>query len=146
MAAKKPFDPDEIQQRVGDFLGRAVEAISKGREELLKQSRIGKVKLIDLTQLRRERARLVSRLGEEAYRSMQAGNLEPDDLQRTFKRIVEMDERIAAKEAEVETLRREEEARARGKRGTAKSEPAAGEPETPPRKKKPKRKKPPMDV
>lgn len=147
MAAKKPFDPDEIQQRVGDFLGRAVEAISKGREELLKQSRIGKVKLIDLTQLRRERARVVSRLGEEAYRGMQAGTLEPDDLQRTFKRIVEMDERIAAKEAEVETLRREEEARAgRGKRGAARAELATEEPGTPPRKKKPKRKKPPMDV
>jgi hypothetical protein len=61
-------------------------------------------------QLRRERARLVARLGEEAYRGMQAGSLDTEDLDRTYKKIVAMDEQIAAKEAEVEAIRREEEA------------------------------------
>lgn len=130
MADKKPFDFDTDALRTGlqGLLGRAADAIDRGREELLKQSKIGKVKLIDLTQLRRERARLVSRLGEEAYRGMQSKSLDEGDLQRTYKQIVAMDEQIAKKEAEVETLRREAE---QGARGAA--------PSAPQKKKKPKR-------
>ena len=107
---KPPFDTDQLQQGIESIFGKAVEVLTKGREELLKQTRIGKVKLLDLMQLRRERARLVQRLGEEAYRGMQAGTLDTDDLERTYKKIVAMDEQIASKEAEIEEIRREEEA------------------------------------
>jgi hypothetical protein len=108
VADRKPFDTDELSRGLENLFGRAVDALSKGREEILKQSRIGKVKLFDLSQLRRERAQLVLRLGEEAYRAMQSGMLSRTDLDRTYKRIVEMDERIAAKEAEVEKIRRQQ--------------------------------------
>ncbi len=103
-----PFDTDDIGRGLEGLLGRAADVLSKGREELMRQSRIGKVKLFDLTQIRRERARLVLRLGEEAYRAMQAGRIAKDDLDRTYRKIVEMDERIAAKEAEIEKIRRAE--------------------------------------
>lgn len=103
-----PFDTDDIGRGLEGLLGRAADVLSKGREELMRQSRIGKVKLFDLTQIRRERARLVLRLGEEAYRAMQAGRIAKDDLDRTYHKIVEMDERIAAKEAEIEKIRRAE--------------------------------------
>ena len=106
MATKK-FDPDSISSGFESFLGKAADVLSRGREEILKQSRIGKAKLFDLTQLRRERARLMQRLGEEAYRGMQAGSLSKDDLKRTYQRVVEMDEQIAAKEAEIDRLQRE---------------------------------------
>lgn len=106
---KPPFDTDQISQGIESIFGKAVEVLNKGREELLKQTRIGKVKLVDLMQLRRERGRLVQRLGEEAYRGMQAGSLDTDDLERTYRRIVAMDEQIAGKEAEIEAIRREEE-------------------------------------
>ena len=106
---KPPFDTDQISQGIESIFGKAVEVLTKGREELLKQTRIGKVKLVDLMQLRRERARLVQRLGEEAYRGMQAGSLDTDDLDRTYRKIVTMDEQIATKEAEIEEIRREEE-------------------------------------
>lgn len=105
--ADKRFDPDSFQQGLGALLGRAAEALTRGREELMKQSRVGKLKLIDLTQLRRERARLVQRLGEECYRGMQAGSLDRQDLERSYRKIVSMDEQIAAKEAEIEKIRRE---------------------------------------
>lgn len=103
-----PFDTDDIGKNLETLLGRAADVFTRGREELLRQSRIGKVKLFDLTQLRRERARMVLRLGEEAYRAMQSGKLAREDLDRTYKKIVEMDERIGAKEAEIENIRREE--------------------------------------
>ena len=106
---KPPFDTDNLSAGIESIFGKAVEVLSKGREELLKQTRIGKVKLVDLMQLRRERARLVMRLGEEAYRGLQAGDLDADDLERTYKKVVAMDEQIAAKEAEVEEIKREEE-------------------------------------
>ena len=115
------FDTDEFGKGIEGLLGRAVDALTKGREELLKQSRIGKVKLIDLTQLRRERARLVQRLGEEAYRGLQAGSLDAEDLDRTYKKIVAMDEEIAAKEAEIEKIRREEEGATAKPSGSTKS-------------------------
>ncbi len=121
--ADKKFDPDSLQQGLGALLGRAAEAISTAREELLKQSRIGKVKLIDLTQLRRERARLMQRLGEECYRGIQAGSLDRQDLERTYRKVVAMDEQIAAKEAEVETIRREQEGGAAAKSGSKKKAP-----------------------
>lgn len=114
---KPPFDTDQISQGIESIFGKAVEVLTKGREELLKQTRIGKVKLVDLMQLRRERSRLVQRLGEEAYRGMQAGSLDTDDLDRTYRKIVAMDEQIAAKEAEIEAIRREEEAAAAGAGG-----------------------------
>lgn len=120
MANKPPFDTDQISQGIESIFGKAVEVLTKGREELLKQTRIGKVKLVDLMQLRRERSRLVQRLGEEAYRGMQAGSLDTDDLDRTFKKIVAMDEQIAAKEAEIESIRRDEEAATKGKTGASK--------------------------
>lgn len=120
MANKPPFDTDQISQGIESIFGKAVEVLTKGREELLKQTRIGKVKLVDLLQLRRERSRLVQRLGEEAYRGMQAGSLDTDDLDRTYRKIVAMDEQIAAKEAEIEAIRREEEAGTKGKTGSAK--------------------------
>lgn len=127
---KKPFDFDTDALRSGleGLLGRAADAIGRGREELLKQSKIGKMKLIDLTQLRRERARLLSRLGEEAYRGLQSKSLDEGDLQRTYKQIVSMDEQIAKKEAEVETLNRD----VQQKGGSA-------APSAPVKKKKPKR-------
>ena len=124
---KPPFDTDQFSQGIESIFGKAVEVLTKGREELLKQTRIGKVKLVDLMQLRRERARLVQRLGEEAYRGMQAGSLDTEDLERTYRKIVAMDEQIAAKEAEIEQIRREEEASvgkkkgATGKTGASKS-------------------------
>ena len=117
---KPPFDTDQISQGIESIFGKAVEVLTKGREELLKQTRIGKVKLVDLMQLRRERSRLVQRLGEEAYRGMQAGSLDQDDLDRTYRKIVAMDEQIAAKEAEIEAIRREEEAAAKASGGGAK--------------------------
>lgn len=123
MANKPPFDTDQISQGIESIFGKAVDVLNRGREELLKQTRIGKVKLVDLMQLRRERSRLVQRLGEEAYRGMQAGSLDTDDLDRTYRKIVTMDEQIAAKEAEIEAIRREEEQTASGgksKTGTAK--------------------------
>jgi len=101
------FDNDDLSKGLEGFLGRAADVISRGREEILRASRIGKARLLDLTQLRRERGRLVLRLGEEAYREMQAGPLHRDDLEKTYLRIVEIDERIAAKEAEIEKIRRE---------------------------------------
>ena len=119
MANKSPFDTDQISQGIESIFGKAVEVLTKGREELLKQTRIGKVKLVDLMQLRRERTRLVQRLGEEAYRGMQAGSLDTDDLDRTYRKIVTMDEQIAAKEAEIESIRREEEAAAKKPAGPA---------------------------
>lgn len=99
------FDRD-LGKGLESFVERAVDAISRGREEILRASRIGKAKLFDLTQLRRERARLVWRLGEEAYRAMQSGTLSKDELEKTYRRVVAMDERIAAKEAEIEKIRR----------------------------------------
>lgn len=101
------FDNDDLSKGLEGFLGRAAEVISRGRDEILRASRIGKARLVDLTQLRRERARLVLRLGEEAYREMQAGALHRDELEKTYARIVEIDERIAAKEAEIEKIRRD---------------------------------------
>lgn len=128
---KPPFDTDQISQGIESIFGKAVEVLTKGREELLKQTRIGKVKLVDLMQLRRERGRLVQRLGEEAYRGMQAGALDTEDLERTYRKIVTMDEQIAAKEAEIQAIREEEEeaagrpgARAEGAKGKSKA--AAG--------------------
>ena len=103
-----PFDSEDFGKGLETLIGRAAEALSRGREELLRQSRIGKVKLFDLTQLRRERSRRVLRLGEEAYREIQAGKLAGESLQKTYLRIVDMDERIAAKEAEVDRIRRGE--------------------------------------
>lgn len=131
MADKKPFDFDTDALRTGlqGLLGRAADAIDRGREELLKQSKIGKVKLIDLTQLRRERARLVSRLGEEAYRGMQSKSLDEGDLQRTYKQIVAMDEEIAKKEAEIEALRREAEGASTGSAPAKKKKPKRRDPE-----------------
>ena len=120
MANKPPFDTDQISQGIESIFGKAVEVLTKGREELLKQTRIGKVKLVDLMQLRRERSRLVQRLGEEAYRGMQAGSLDTDDLDRTYRKIVTMDEQIAAKEAEIEAIRCEEESGSKPKAGAAK--------------------------
>ena len=121
-----PFDGDDFGKGLDGLVGRAAEFLSKGREELLRQSRIGKVKLFDLTQLRRERTQLVLRLGEEAYRALQSGTLAREDLDRTHRRIVEMDERIAAKEAVIERIRRE----------------ALGEPAPKPSAAKPKRRAP----
>lgn len=143
--ADKKFDPESLQQGIESFLGKAADVISRGREEILKQSKIGKVKLFDLMQLRRERARLVQRLGEEAYRGMQAGKLEKDDLKRTYQRIVEMDEQIAKKEAEIERLQKTEGA------GTARPGASSPSQKTGASRKadtgaKPAAKKPPMDT
>ena len=125
MATKK-FDPDSLSSGFESLLGKAADVLSRGREELLKQSRIGKAKLFDLTQLRRERARLMQRLGEEAYRGMQAGSLTKDDLKRTYQRVVEMDEQIAAKEAEIDRLQREASAAGAPASAPSASKPATG--------------------
>lgn len=102
-------DYDRFRNALEALVERTVDALEKGRTEVLKEARVGKVKLLDIYQLRRERGRLYQRLGEEVYGLVRKNALEIPSLSRTLAKIAALDEKIAAKEAEIDRLRGDEE-------------------------------------
>lgn len=99
---------DRFRNALESLVERTVDALERGRDEVLKEARVGKVKLLDIYQLRRERGRLYQRLGEEVYGLVRKGALEIPALSRTLAKIAALDEKITAKELEVDRLREQE--------------------------------------
>lgn len=102
-------DVERLRNIVEALVDRTRNALERGLDEVQREARVGKVKLLDIYQLRRERGRLHQRLGEEVYALIRKGDLEVPAVSRTVAKIAALDEKIEAKEAEVERIRVDEE-------------------------------------
>ncbi len=87
----------EKSDRIWD---RAIEALERGKEELTKISRVGRMKL-DLTRLQRERAELYRKLGEETHKLFKEDRFHRQEIERLLVRIDQVTEQIHQQEQEM---------------------------------------------
>ncbi len=104
--ASEPFKSPEPFVRP-TFWERARVELDRVREAVVRSSQIGKIKL-DSTFLRRERERLVLRLGEEALNLMLADRLAvPPELAPIIKQIEGVERRIEMSGRQVDEILKE---------------------------------------
>ena len=96
---------DRFRNALESLVERTVDALERGRDEVLREAKVGKVRLLDIYQLRRERGRLYQRLGEEVYGLVRKGALEIPSVGRTLAKLAALDDKIGAKEQEVDKLK-----------------------------------------
>lgn len=100
MSEKRP--PEDNDSHISEDLKNQVErlwdmtrdAFEKGGREVMRLSRIGRVKL-ETTQLQRERQRLFAELGERSYRLLVEGSLTHGELAPLAKSIEALNAKIA---------------------------------------------------
>ncbi|MBJ93862.1 MAG: hypothetical protein CMP23_05220 [Rickettsiales bacterium] len=98
---------DAFIEGAAGLFGNLKEIFLKSKDEVARGAQLGKVR-IDVFQLRKDREHFLQRLGEEAYELLRAGQLSHPDLEKPFAKVIDLDERIVAVEAEVERLAAEQ--------------------------------------
>jgi colicin import membrane protein len=105
-----PPPPPGMEDR-RDFWDTAATYLKKAKEEVVRSSRIGKIRL-DIARLKKQRKDLLSKFGEKAYELLSAGELSAGALEELKAQVDEKNALVAAKEAEIEAITAEEEAEA----------------------------------
>jgi len=102
---------DAFIEGAAGLFGNLKEIFLKSKDEVARGAQLGKVR-IDVFQLRKDREHFMQRLGEEAYELLQREEIAHSDLEKAYAKVLELDERIVAVEAEIEDLVEEREAAA----------------------------------
>jgi cob(I)alamin adenosyltransferase len=87
-------------KRYDGFIDRALSAIERGREELTKISRVGRLKL-DLAQLQRDRRAVYRKLGEDTYKLLKEDRFAAADVESLLVRLDQANDQISKLEAQV---------------------------------------------
>ncbi|HLG19017.1 MAG TPA: hypothetical protein VI895_04270 [Bdellovibrionota bacterium] len=85
---------------------KAREALERGREGLLKVSRVGKIKF-NTARMQRDRVTLYRTLGEETYRLCKSGRLVSPEIDGLIHEIDRLSERIDAQKIEMQEKARQ---------------------------------------
>ena len=105
LSMAKP-DYDKIRSTLDSLLDKTMETLDRGKEEVLREVKVGNVKLGGY-QLQRELGRLYQRLGQEVYGLLEGGELEIPSAQRLRDKIEAVHQALKEKEEEVSRLRTE---------------------------------------
>jgi len=100
---------DAFIEGAAGLFGNLKEIFLKSKDEVARGAQLGKVR-IDVFQLRKDREHFMQRLGEETYELLQREELAHADLEKPYAKVLELDERIVAVEAEIEALVEEQQA------------------------------------
>lgn len=100
---------DAFIEGAAGLFGNLKEIFLKSKDEVARGAQLGKVR-IDVFQLRKDREHFMQRLGEETYELLQREELAHGDLEKPYAKVLELDERIVAVEAEIEALVEEQQA------------------------------------
>lgn len=101
-----PPPPPGVEER-RDFWDTAATYLKKAKDEVVRSSRIGKIRL-DIARLKKQRKDLLSEFGEKAYELLRDGKLSAGALEELKVAVDEKNALIAAKEAEIEAISAEE--------------------------------------
>lgn len=93
----------ELRNKMEKFLGRAKTAITRGREEVVKVSKIGKLKF-EMSSMQRQRQRLMLVLADKVVRLVKEGNLSAAALADEVNNIDLLHHQIAEMEREIKGL------------------------------------------
>ncbi len=102
---------DAFIEGAAGLFGNLKEIFLKSKDEVARGAQLGKVR-IDVFQLRKDREHFMQRLGEEVFDLLQRGEIAHADLEKPYAKVVELDERIVAVEAEIEELLEEQQSAA----------------------------------
>jgi len=99
---------DAFIEGAAGLFGNLKEIFLKSKDEVARGAQLGKVR-IDVFQLRKDREHFMQRLGEEVYDLLQREEIAHSDLEKPYAKVLELDERIVAVEAEIEEVVEERE-------------------------------------
>ena len=97
-----------LKDEFNKVVSKAKIAIKRSGDELLKVSKIGKLKL-DASQLQRDQQRLFSQLGEIVFNQIQAGKLsgvDSADVRSAAEELRTIENKMSALQEEIEKLQR----------------------------------------
>src|SRR6266850_8375209 len=101
-SGKKKPDPQEVRAKMEKVWSKALVALERGREELTKISKVGKLKF-DLTRFQRDRLGLYRQLGEETYKLLKEGRFDVAEVERIIVRIDRISEQIESQQSNIKT-------------------------------------------
>lgn len=101
-----PPPPPGLEDR-RDFWDTAATYLKKAKDEVVRSSRIGKIRL-DIARVKKQRKDLLSEFGEKAYELIRDGKLTSEAMEELKVAVDEKNALIAAKEAEIEAITAEE--------------------------------------
>ncbi|MFQ5893403.1 MAG: hypothetical protein ACE5H5_03740 [Nitrospinota bacterium] len=106
-AAEPPPPPPLVAEERRDFWDTATTYLKKAKDEVVRSSRIGKLRL-DIARVKKQRKDLFAELGEKTHELLSAQSLSAEALEELKISVDEKNALIAAKEAEIEAVAAEE--------------------------------------
>ena len=100
---KQPDKQKELKQKMEHFLDRAKNAFSRGRDEVKRVSKIGKLKF-DLSALQRQRQRALQALGEKVIKLVDDQQLAPEAVTDDIEVIKLLNQQVDEMEQEIHGL------------------------------------------
>ena len=102
MADLNKHPSGELGEKVERALQRAREAMERGRTEILKISKVGKMKF-NTSKMQRDRAALFHRLGEKVFAMLKEGPFNPSEVQDYVVRIEQLTEKIESHQTQMKS-------------------------------------------
>ena len=103
------MDKEDLKSSWDSIVDSTKKYAKIAKEELLKSSKIGKIRL-ETTKIKKQRTQKLKELGEHTYQLLSKGKAEIEGTDSLKTEIGKLDAEIKAKEAEIEEiLKREEE-------------------------------------
>lgn len=97
---------NELRKQVGEVLHSAIESLEVVKENIVRSSQIGRYRL-DATFQRRERDRLLLRLGEQALQSIEKGEWDPPSpIREAYEGVKAVEDKMALAEQAIGELDR----------------------------------------
>ena len=113
--AKKGFDYDEIKTQLEGLWGKTLGAITKGKSEVVRFSKIGKIKL-DTQMMERDKNYLFQKMGEEAFKGIKAGKFSSESLNKYVTKIENIDKKIKSQTQKLTDLSRKKNSKPKTKK------------------------------
>ncbi len=101
--AKKGFDYDEVKNQLETVWDKTLDALNKGKKEVVRYSKMGKIKL-DTQMMERDKSYLYQKLGEETYKGLKQDKLNTQALKKYVDKIEKINSKIRKQNAQFSDL------------------------------------------
>jgi hypothetical protein len=100
---KKNFDYDELKSQLETIWNKTLVTLNKGKEEVIRLSKMGKIKL-DMQMMERDKNSIFQKMGEETYKGLKTGTLNKNAFKKYVEKIEKIDTKIAESQEKLSEL------------------------------------------